>query len=179
MEKDIYRSQFRLPQSLYEKLKTSADSKNVSVNSELVSRLEEAFVPKGMNQIAERRKLEILSDYVAWCSQRNIDSGSSFRAYAAAYEDSIVNGEIDHGIDLNAAVDQIDPKYLSELYRVWLLESSEKFLEKVDSAKAVAPPTAIAGIYEKINEMAKENEKMQNLLKEYLGFLGENKKKPK
>lgn len=45
---DIYRSQFRLPYSLYEKLKESAEANNRSVNAELVARLEIGFY--GNNQ---------------------------------------------------------------------------------------------------------------------------------
>ena len=37
---DIYRSQFRLPYSLYESLKDAADANRRSVNAELVARLE-------------------------------------------------------------------------------------------------------------------------------------------
>lgn len=40
---EIYRSQFRLPYSLYEQLKASADKNRRSVNAELVARLEESF----------------------------------------------------------------------------------------------------------------------------------------
>ncbi|AZS50644.1 Arc family DNA-binding protein [Entomomonas moraniae] len=40
---DIYRSQFRLPYSLYEKLKDSADRNNRSVNAELIARLENSY----------------------------------------------------------------------------------------------------------------------------------------
>lgn len=43
MEEDIYRSQFRLPYSLYELLKASADENHRSVNAELVARLESTF----------------------------------------------------------------------------------------------------------------------------------------
>lgn len=40
---DLYRSQFRLPYSLYESLKEAADSNHRSVNAELVARLESTF----------------------------------------------------------------------------------------------------------------------------------------
>lgn len=43
MEKEMFRSQFRLPQSLYEKLKAAAEKNRRSVNAELVARLEESF----------------------------------------------------------------------------------------------------------------------------------------
>lgn len=40
---EIYRSQFRLPYSLYEQIKASADANHRSVNAELVARLEASF----------------------------------------------------------------------------------------------------------------------------------------
>jgi len=43
MKTDLYRSQFRLPYSLYESLKESADQHHRSVNAELVARLESTF----------------------------------------------------------------------------------------------------------------------------------------
>ncbi|MGH8421886.1 MAG: Arc family DNA-binding protein [Pseudomonas fluorescens] len=46
---DIYRSQFRLPYSLYESLKMSASSNRRSINAELVARLEETFGAQGMD----------------------------------------------------------------------------------------------------------------------------------
>ncbi|GLX87874.1 hypothetical protein Pfra02_04430 [Pseudomonas fragi] len=44
---DTYRSQFRLPYSLYESLKISASSNRRSLNAELVARLEESFGAQG------------------------------------------------------------------------------------------------------------------------------------
>lgn len=41
---DIYRSQFRLPYSLYESLKDAADANRRSVNAELVARLEASII---------------------------------------------------------------------------------------------------------------------------------------
>ena len=43
MKNDTYRSQFRLPRSLYEQLKDSAEQSNRSLNAELVERLERSF----------------------------------------------------------------------------------------------------------------------------------------
>lgn len=53
MEKDLYRSQFRLPQSLYEKLKGEADKNRRSVNAELVARLEASFTDDRVSALAE------------------------------------------------------------------------------------------------------------------------------
>lgn len=43
MPQDVYRSQFRLPHSLYEELKKAADENHRSLNAELVARLESTF----------------------------------------------------------------------------------------------------------------------------------------
>lgn len=40
---DTYRSQFRLPYPLYEKLKAAADHSGRSLNAELVARLQDSF----------------------------------------------------------------------------------------------------------------------------------------
>ncbi|BCA28369.1 Arc family DNA-binding protein [Metapseudomonas otitidis] len=40
---DTYRSQFRMPMSVYEKLKAAADRNGCSVNAELVARLDASF----------------------------------------------------------------------------------------------------------------------------------------
>lgn len=42
MEEETYRSQFRLPYSLYEKLKAASENNRRSLNAELVARLEES-----------------------------------------------------------------------------------------------------------------------------------------
>ncbi|MEB3843538.1 Arc family DNA-binding protein [Pseudomonas guariconensis] len=49
MTEDLYRSQFRLPYPLYEKLKAAAESNRRSVNAELVARLEESLAIQGMD----------------------------------------------------------------------------------------------------------------------------------
>lgn len=43
-KEDQYRSQFRLPYSLYDQLKSAADAEKRSVNAEIVLRLEASFV---------------------------------------------------------------------------------------------------------------------------------------
>lgn len=53
---DIYRSQFRLPYSLYEQLKASADRHQRSVNAELVAALQNHYqgVSFGLPQVIEQ-----------------------------------------------------------------------------------------------------------------------------
>lgn len=56
MTEKIYRSQFRLPFPLYERLKASADKNHRSVNSELVSLLERSADLLPRSTYAERQK---------------------------------------------------------------------------------------------------------------------------
>lgn len=51
---DTFRSQFRLPYPLYEKLKAVAEESNRSLNSEIVARLQSTFVPGGHGQAVIR-----------------------------------------------------------------------------------------------------------------------------
>lgn len=43
MEKDTYRSQFRLPWDLYDRLKEASETSGRSLNAEVVARLEASF----------------------------------------------------------------------------------------------------------------------------------------
>lgn len=52
---EIYRSQFRMPQALYENLKAAADKNRRSVNAELVARLEESFIREAQSAALARR----------------------------------------------------------------------------------------------------------------------------
>ncbi len=66
---DIYRSQFRLPYSLYEQLKKSADASRRSINSELVARLERSFLVEDLSAMEqmnteEMKDLEAAIDYL-------------------------------------------------------------------------------------------------------------------
>jgi len=60
---EIYRSQFRLPYSLYEQLKQASEESQRSVNAELISRLQESFAtpprtPDASDDIVHIRHLE-------------------------------------------------------------------------------------------------------------------------
>jgi hypothetical protein len=55
---DVYRSQFRLPYPLYERLKVAADQSGRSVNAELVYRLGESLDRSDKAQSAAPEKLE-------------------------------------------------------------------------------------------------------------------------
>lgn len=56
---EIYRSQFRLPYSLYEKMKASADKNRRSVNAELIARLEESFSPRTLDDVQVAKSAEL------------------------------------------------------------------------------------------------------------------------
>lgn len=55
MKEDIYRSQFRLPYSLYELLKESADRNKRHLNKELVFRLETSMLEDRYQRYLEER----------------------------------------------------------------------------------------------------------------------------
>lgn len=60
---EIFRSQFRLPHSLYEKLKASAESSNRSLNAEIVARLEESFAGRASDSTNWQAVLQATSLY--------------------------------------------------------------------------------------------------------------------
>ncbi len=72
---DIYRSQFRLPYSLYEKLKESAEANNRSVNSELIYRLEESLHYDEQLKSTQKSVQAIMS------SREDINSAEQFPAH--------------------------------------------------------------------------------------------------
>lgn len=63
MEKDIYRSQFRLPQTLFEQLKAEADKNRRSLNAELVARLEDSFRQTGSSAMATKMASMLTSNF--------------------------------------------------------------------------------------------------------------------
>lgn len=52
MKNDYFRSQFRLPNDLYEKLKAEAERSGRSLNSEIVARLDGSFQPALIEQVS-------------------------------------------------------------------------------------------------------------------------------
>lgn len=52
MKNDYHRSQYRLPDELYERLKAAAEINGRSLNNELVARLEASFQPTIAEQLA-------------------------------------------------------------------------------------------------------------------------------
>lgn len=53
MKNDYHRSQYRLPEALYERLKAEAERKGRSMNAEMVDRLEASFEPRLIDQMAQ------------------------------------------------------------------------------------------------------------------------------
>lgn len=52
MKNDYHRSQYRLPEALYERLKAEAERKGRSMNAEMIERLESSFEPPIADQLA-------------------------------------------------------------------------------------------------------------------------------
>lgn len=139
---DLYRSQFRLPYSLYERLKASADAEGRSVNSELVSRLEASFTDARQG---ESETVAVLSKSLAREQQRSESFELLLRVLAAwssaalnAIPDRILNRANQPALkkmievsDIISAEGEIDgPRYgqiyeaLSELGRIINLDLS-------------------------------------------------------
>lgn len=53
MKNDYFRSQFRLPNELYERLKAEAERGGRSLNGEIVARLEASFEPTLVEKLAQ------------------------------------------------------------------------------------------------------------------------------
>lgn len=87
---ETYRSQFRMPQALYEKLKASADASHRSVNAELVARLESTF-PE-WSHIKDRETLEQFKETAGDMPLKAIMSASEINALAERMLD-LANGD--------------------------------------------------------------------------------------
>ena len=79
---DLYRSQFRLPYPLYEKLKAHADKSGRSVNAELVARLEQSFYEAPLSGLSIEDVIKvshqvIKSLYTDFVPRSEIQSGSA------------------------------------------------------------------------------------------------------
>lgn len=131
MSKEQYRSQFRIPYELYETLKEEAELNNRSINAELVQALQDNFKPQLWKQ-SERRKLELLNEYVQWCNRKgknHRESESEFRErYLASYEGCCVTHTgLEDGISPVSGVADFDPMHLGQMYGIWLVERPIRF----------------------------------------------------
>ncbi|MBY0242956.1 MAG: helix-turn-helix domain-containing protein [Burkholderiaceae bacterium] len=101
-----------------------------------------------LKDLPERRKLEVLASYVEWCSTLNRDVRKSFNAFASAYEDEEGDGpEVDHV----SGLDQVDPRYLSELYANWIIERPSRFPELADNSQSTPGTSALIEVIARHN----------------------------
>lgn len=131
MSRDINPFGLRMPPELRQKVEDAAKQSGRSLNAEIVERLEDSFLappPKGMRDAKERRKLELVAEYVDWCRIKDRLPEKSFHAFAEAYNLLEPFGENDDGsIDQISDIDVVDPEYLSELYKAWARERDSRF----------------------------------------------------
>lgn len=72
MKNDYFRSQFRLPGDLYERLKAEAERSGRSLNGEIVARLEASFEPgvlEKMTQLLDAQTELIVSEIRRGCAE--------------------------------------------------------------------------------------------------------------
>jgi Arc-like DNA binding domain len=133
MEK-IYRSQFRLPIDLYERLKILADENGTSLNAELVQQLEFAVNQPQAAKALERRKSELICEFIRWCVENGKDPNGAkqITEFCERYNgapqilsitDLSTYSEDCSKIKRILTIENIEPRYLSNLYYVWCIET--------------------------------------------------------
>lgn len=93
-----------------------------------------AHSPRAEVLVTERRKLELVAEYADWCQHHGHDPYKSFFAFADAY----AAAEIGDDLARVSGIDTIDPRYLSDLYGIWIVERPKRFPTLADSVSANA-----------------------------------------
>lgn len=106
-------------------LEESARESGRSLNAEIAYRLEESLRPsKPAQQAAERRKLELVGEYLDWCQNKGKAPEKSYGEFCDFYNDPT---RAHDGVDNVSGIDQITSDYLHELYGVWFLERDARY----------------------------------------------------
>ncbi|WP_321346465.1 Arc family DNA-binding protein [Halopseudomonas oceani] len=124
MKEEIYRSQFRLPYELYEKLKEAADKSGSSVNAELVLRLQQSFdnpdeqLKKIQNKLAVQELKAMLSEASLTVGMMNlltkVDTQTPETAEAAEELFNSLRNRLANLGDLEQRVEEITSSIITE-----------------------------------------------------------------
>lgn len=101
---DIYRSQFRLPYSLYESLKAAADQNHRSLNAELVARLE-ASISDDVVAFLRPDLRERLAKTAAFNKLPTPDQVAQLIDAAYWYLEDIYTAELDYPENFEASIE--------------------------------------------------------------------------
>ncbi|SMF56509.1 Arc family DNA-binding protein [Pseudogulbenkiania subflava] len=117
MAEYIYRTQLRLPNKIYARLKAASEQSGRSLNAEIVHRVEESFNSKHLGANAgrppERQKTELLLDFERWSySKSPLNEKVAYSEYCRLYNgDDPDQEEVEHVY----GIEKIDPRFLIDL----------------------------------------------------------------
>lgn len=118
----------RFPEGMRARIAELAKENNRSMNAEIVARLEMSLAEPDAVRAAERRKLELVNSYVVWCRKNDRDPYKSFSSFCEAYDED----EQGESLERIISIPSIDPKYLSDLFSIWIVERPSRFPELAD-----------------------------------------------
>lgn len=116
----------RMQPELRAAIEAAAKESGRSLNAEIAFRLEESLRPvePTAQLAAERRKLELVMEYLDWCQAHGNTPEKSFTRFCDFYN----NPDRSHdGVSNISGIPQISPDYLRELFGVWFLERDARF----------------------------------------------------
>jgi len=121
----------QLPEHLHHTLAERAEVRGQSVAVEAAEQIERMCSISQSRLVKERRKLELVALYAAWCKQHSSPPLKSFGAFAAAYKAS--EDDMEGELDTVSGIESVDTQYLSELYSTWIMERQIRFPDLIDN----------------------------------------------
>lgn len=118
MSKYNYRTQLRLPNRIYARLKAASEQSGRSLNAEIVHRLEESLDSKYLGADAgkppERQKAELLLEFESWLrnSKLQLNEKVAYNEFCRLYNgDDPDQEEVEHVY----GIENVDPRFLGDL----------------------------------------------------------------
>lgn len=118
----------RFPEGMRASIAEAAKANNRSMNAEIVARLEISFAEPDAAKANERRKLELVHSYIEWCEGKGKDPYKSFVEFARIYAEDHDENELERV----SSIPTVDPKYLSDLFSIWIVERPQRFPQLAD-----------------------------------------------
>lgn len=122
MTDDIYRTQLRLPISIYEKLRVAAEESGRSLNAEIAYRLDASLNTKTLStdtgQPTERQKAELLLGFEAWLrdSSNSQNEKVAYREFCDLYNGADPDWE---QVEPVYGIEEVNPRFLRDLALAW------------------------------------------------------------
>lgn len=122
MTDDIYRTQLRLPISIYERLRIAAEETGRSLNAEIAYRLDVSLSTKTLGtdagQPTERQKAELLLEFESWLrgSSNFQDEKTGYREFCRLYNGADPDWE---QVEPVSGIEEVSPRFLRDLALAW------------------------------------------------------------